>query len=279
MVLKDIKYSKIRSDLVTEAHVMRAYYPILTILLTALFIASCGPTTPPGPTPEERAARVREAIEKSDALFKQRSDLNKLREAIQLLGNVRDPENRNFEVEWRYSKYNYYLGRLTNNSDEQDRAWELGLKAGRIAANMEPDKPDGHYWAGANKGEQSIKAPITVGIKAVDEVQVTMRKVIELDPSFENGAAYDAMAQIELMTGLIGGKAENAVAYLELAMKQGNKDPRTHLHLAEAYLAVGKNAEAKKELDYILEMKPSAEIEAEYAQVLEKAKRMLLKRF
>lgn len=279
MALKDIKYSKIRSDLVTEASVMRAYYPILTILLTALVITGCGPKTPPGPTPEEKAAKVREAIDKSDALFRQRSELNKLRDAIQLLGNVRDPENRNFEVEWRFSKYNYFLGRLTNNSDEQDRAWELGLKAGRIAANLEPDKPDGHYWAGANKGEQSIKAPITVGIKAVDEVQATMKKVIEIDPSFEGGAAYDALAQIELMTGLLGGKPENAVAYLELAMKQGNTDPRTHLHLAEAYLAVGKNTEARKELDYIVSMKPSPEMEAEYAQVLEKAKRMLIKRF
>lgn len=258
---------------------MRGYYPILTLSLTLLLLTGCGPTTPPGPTPEEKAARVREAIEKSDSLFKQRSDIAKLREAVEILGNVRNPEQRDFGVEWRYSKYNYYLGRLTNNSDEQDRAWELGLKAGRIAANMEPDKPDGYYWAGANKGEQSIKAPITVGIKAVDDVQSMMKKVIEIDPSFEQGAAYDALAQIELMTGLIGGKPENAVAYLELTMKYDNTDPRTRLHLAEAYLAVGKNPEAKKELDYIVSMKPSPELEAEYAQVLEKAKRMLIKRF
>lgn len=258
---------------------MRGYYPILTLTLTVLFAAGCGPAVPPGPTPEQKAARISEAIDKSDALFKQRSDIQKLRDAVQLLSNVRDPEKRNFDVEWRYSKYNYYLGRLTNNSDEQDRAWEMGLKAGRIAANLQPDKPDGYYWAGANKGEQSIKAPITVGIKAVDDVQSMMKKVIEIQPSFEGGAAYDALAQIELMTGLIGGKPENAVAYLELAMKQGNSDPRTRLHLAEAYLAVGKPAEAKKQLDIIVGMKPSPEMEAEYAQVLEKAKRMMIKRF
>lgn len=258
---------------------MRGYYPILTVALTLLLITGCGPQLPPGPTPEQKAARIREAIEKSDGLFKQRSDIDKLREAVETLRKVRDPEQRNFDVEWRFSKYNYYLGRLTSSSDEQDRAWEQGLDAGRIARNLEPDKPDGYYWAGANKGEQSIKAPITVGIKAVDEVREMMKKVIEIDPAFEGGAAYDALAQIELMTGLIGGKPENAVAYLELAMKQGNTDPRTHLHLAEAYLAVGKNAEAKRELDYIVKIKPTPETEAEYAQVLEKAKRMLIKRF
>lgn len=258
---------------------MRGNYPILTLLLTLVFSAGCGPKIPSGPTPEEKAARIREAIEKSDALFKQRSDTDKLRQAVQILSNVRDPEHRNFEVEWRFSKYNYYLGRLTDNSDEQDLCWEHGLKAGRIAANLEPGKPDGHYWAGANKGEQSIKAPITVGIKAVDDVKAMMKRVIEIDPSFEGGAAYDALAQIELMTGLIGGKPENAVAYLELAMKQGNEDPRTHLHLAEAYLAVGKSAEAKKQLEYIVKMNPSDEMQAEHAQVLEKAKRMLMRRF
>ena len=258
---------------------MRGYYRFITFSLIALFAISCGPSGPASPTPEEEAALISEAVAKADALFLERSDFSKLSEMVDVLRKVRNPDKRNFEVEWRFSRASYYRGRFASDGELQDRAWEDGLRAGRVASKLEPNRPEGFYWAGANLGEQSIKSPVTTGIKAVPEIRETMNRVIAIDPRFEGGAAYDVLAQIELITGLIGGKPEQAVEYLEKAVELGNQDPRTRLHLAEAYLAIGKVEESKKQLDFIYNLKPARGMEAEYEQVLAKAKRMRQKRF
>ena len=71
---------------------------------------------------------------------------------------------------------------------------------------MEPDKPDGYFWYGANLGELARRSPITVGIKSVADIQQAMNKVIEIDPGYQKASAYDALAQIELQTTMTGGK-------------------------------------------------------------------------
>ena len=258
---------------------MRGYYRFITFSLIAVFAISCSPSKPSGPTPEEEAALISEAVVRADELFLEKSDFPRLAELVSVLRKVRNPDTRNYEVEWRFSRASYYLGRFTKDSGEQDRAWQEGLTAGRVASRLRPDRAEGFYWAGANLGEQSIKSPVTTGIKAVPEIRELMGKVISIDPSFEGGAAYDVLAQVELITGLIGGKPEKAVEYLEKAVDLGNRDPRTRLHLAEAYLATGRIEKSRKELDFIFGLTPEKGMEAEYEQVLEKAKRMRQKRF
>lgn len=258
---------------------MQAYYAFITVYLIALFATGCSPSSPPLPTPGEEAARISEAVSRADSLFPERSDFNKLKEQVDLLRRVRNPDNRDFDVEWRFSRASYYLGRFSKDGAEQDRAWEDGLRAGRVASRLRTDRPEGFYWAGANLGEQSIKNPVTTGIKAVPEIRELMGRVIAIDPAFEGGAAYDVLAQVELITGLIGGKPETAVEYLEKAVELGSRDPRTRLHLAEAYLAIGKVEESKRQLDFIFSLTPEKGMEAEYEQVLAKAKRMRQKRF
>ena len=258
---------------------MKAYYRFITVSLIVVFAISCRPDGTETASPGEEESRISAAIAKADALFPERSDFSKLSEMTETLRRVRNPDKRDFEVEWRFSRASYYLGRFAKDGEDQDRAWEDGLKAGRIASRVRKDRPEGFYWAGANLGEQSIKSPVTTGIKAVPEIRDLMNSVISIDPSFEGGAAYDVLAQVELITGLIGGKPETAVEYLEKAVELGNRDPRTRLHLAEAYLATGRVEQSRKQLEVIFSTKPEPGMEAEYELVLVKAKRMRQKRF
>lgn len=144
---------------------------------------------------------------------------------------------------------------------------------------MEPEKPDGHFWYGANLGELARKSPITVGLGSIGEIRDAMNKVIELQPDYQGASAYDALAQLELATRIRGGSAEKAVEYLEKALMIEKENTNVRLHLAEAYLAVNKDAEAKEQIDYLLQMKPNPEYMPEYNEAVEKAKRMLATRF
>jgi tetratricopeptide (TPR) repeat protein len=259
----------------------RQIYSFITIGLLVLLSASCAKKVETdSTTPPANAAKTGETLAKCDELFRQRGDVAKLREAVKSLSAVRNPDQRNFEVEWKFSKYNYFLGKQTTDEKERDKAFEDGAQAGKIASRVEPNKPDGFFWYGANLGEQAKASPVTVGVKSIDDIKEAMSKVIEIDPKYQNASAYDGLAQVELSTaGLMGGKPEKAVEYLEQGLKIEDDNSYLHLHLAEAYLAVGKKDEAKKQIEYVLKMKPNPEYLTEYNETAEKAKKLLDTKF
>lgn len=256
------------------------FYSLITIIFLAFFLASCASkaeteTAQPKFSDEE----IRRNLAKADEFFMQREDVKNLREAVQTLSKVRDADRRNFEVEWKFSRNNYFLSKQTDSEEEAEKLLKDGANAGIIASRIAPEKPDGHFWYGANLGEQAKRNPVTVGLKAVDDIKDTMNKVIAIDPKYQGASAFDALAQVELSTGMIGGKPEKAVEYLEKALQLENDNTYIYLHLAEAYLAVGKKAEAKKHLDYLLQMKPQKGYEVEYKETTGKARELLEKRF
>ena len=218
-------------------------------------------------------------FDQAEALFAQREDPSKLRDAISILGKYRGPEKRFFEVEWKFAKYNYFLGKLSVDADETEAAFTIGRDAGKIASELDPNKPDGHFWYGANLGELARINMITVGIPSIGTIKETMYKVIEIQPTYQNSSAYDVLAQVELETRLYGGKPEKAVELLETALKAERENMNLHLNLAKAYLAVNRDGDAKKELDKLISMKPDPAYMPEYRICVEAAKKLLATKF
>ena len=255
-------------------------YILITIVITLCILASCSRRQDAeNPTPAVSAEAIGQALQRSGELFKDREDPVALQRAVDVLATVRDPDHRNFEVEWKFSKYNYFLGKQTADDEAAEKFLKAGRDAGRIAFRLEPNKPDGYFWYGANLGEMSRRSPITVGIKSVNDIREAMSKVIELDPGYQNASAYDALAQVEMATRLTGGSADKAVDYLEkgLALEKGNALLR--VHLAQAYLAVKKDAKAKEQIDYVVHMDPPQGYLLEYRESVELAKKLLRNNF
>lgn len=256
------------------------YTFIAIVCLTSGFI-SCASKLEPE---ENQAARqssvsISETILKSDALFKQRADVSKLREAVGLLAQARNPDNRNYEIEWKFAKYNYFLGDATSDEKESEKAFENGAAAGKIASRIAPDKPDGYFWYGANLGEQAKRAPLTKGLLSVGDIRAAMNKTIEIEPDYQGASAFDALAEIELATRMTGGDAKKAVDYLEKAVQIEKGNSNLYLHLAEAYLAVNRPSDAKKQLEFVLKMKPNPEYLPEYEESQKDARKMLETKF
>lgn len=255
-------------------------YRFITIVSLAFSIASCASKAETESVAPVNSALISEAVVKSDEFFKQRADVAKLREAVKSLSAVRNPDVRNFEVEWKFAKYSFFLGKQLTEEKEKEKVLEEGAAAGKIASRMEPNKADGYFWYAANQGELSKMSPVTVGAKSVGDIKEAMNKVIEIQPDYQAASAYDALAQIELNTaGLMGGKPEKAVEYLEKALMINKENTYLYLHLAEAYLAVDKKPEAKKQLETLLKMKPNPDYQIEYDENAAKAKKLLETKF
>lgn len=192
-----------------------------------------------------------------------------------MLADVRDPDHRNYQVEWTFAKYNYFLGKYSPDDKEAEEALEDGRDAGKIASRIEPNKPDGHFWYAANLGELARRSPITVGLRSVDDVKESMSRVLEIQPDYQGASAYDALGQVELKTRLKGGSAERAVELLEKGLALAPENTNIRLHLAEAYLAVRRESDARKQLDHLLRMKPDPEYMPEYHECVAKAKKLI----
>lgn len=258
----------------------RKHYILLTIVITLCLQTACSSSVSQDSVMiKTDPATFSAAVAKADALFKQRADAAKLTEAVMLLGGFRKLDDRNFEVEWKFAKYSYFLGLATKDEKESEKIFEKGRDAGKIASSMEPSKPDGYFWYGANLGEISRLNPITVGLKSVDDIKSSMNKVIELQPSYQNSNAYSALAQLEMETRIYGGRADKAVELLEKALQTEKNNADLRLHLAEAYLAVKKPTEARRQLDLLLQMTPDPEYVREHNEVVEEARKMIKNKF
>ncbi len=255
-------------------------YILITIVITWWALTGCATDRAAGIATEKASPEsIDRAISEAETLFKQREDLDKLRVAVKSLAAVRDPDNRNYQVEWTFAKYSYFLGKFTTSEDDAETALQQGRDAGKIASRVDPQKPDGHFWYAANLGELAKRSPITVGLRSVSDIKEAMGKVIELQPEYESASAYDALAQVELATRLKGGDAKKAVELLEKGFGLANDNTNIRLHLAEAYLAVKRDADARKHLDHLLQMKPDPEYMPEYRECVEKAKKLLATNF
>lgn len=256
-------------------------YVLITIVITLCVLSSCAKTaeTESRSIQADPAEIYRVSSEAAENLFKQREDIEKLRQAVAILSKLRNPDRRDYEVEWKFAKFNYFLGKQTTNEKESEKAFEIGRDAARIAFRMEPQKPEGHFWYAANLGELAKRSPITVGLKSVDDIREAMNKVIEVQPDYQGASAYDALGQLELKSRLTGGKAEKAVEWLEKGLEVAPDNSNMRLHLAEAYFAVRKNTEAKEQLDNLVKMKPHPDYVVEHANAVQEAKKLLEKRF
>ncbi len=256
----------------------RNYFYVYITLVFCLFVA-CDSSDELEIKTAKPAVNVTELLTKAQPLFRQREDLKKLREAVKTLSNGRSGEQRNFELESTFAKYSYFLAKYSDDEKEAEKSLKDGIVAAQIALRLQPDKPDGHFWYGANLGEQARRSPITVGISSVGEIKNLMNKVIEIQPNYEGGSAFDVLGQIELATRMTGGSAEKAVEYFENGLSQDKTNYYLNLHLVEAYLAVKKDDAAKKQLDLVLKMPTTPDFKAEFVDIMKQAKKLQETRF
>jgi hypothetical protein len=222
------------------------------------------------------AKTTAERISEADAFYAQRKDLANVRRGIIALREARTRDSGNYEAAWKLARLDYFLGSHSKDDAEREAAFRDGIDAGRTAVQVENNKPDGHFWLGANYGG-SAEMSVLSSLSSIQDIRTQMEKVIELDESYASGSAYLGLGQLYLKAPkVLGGDSAKAVQYLEKGLQFGKGNALLHLRLAEGYHALGRDQDAQKQIDFIFKMTPDAEYVPEYddavagAKVLEK---------
>jgi len=251
-------------------------YTICTISIGLLVLAtSCHEAPPPEESPAAEAASAAEDIKQADQLYAQREDLMQLRRGVVSLRQALTEEPGSYEAAWKLSKFNYYLATHTDNATERDEAFRAGIAAGKTAVELQNDKPDGHFWLGANYGGAAQHSAIA-GLATVNDIRQEMETVLRLDQGYQNGSAYMVLGLLYLNApSIVGGDPKKAVEEMEKGLPFGEPNAFLHLHLAEAYKKVGRNEDARRELKKILSMKPDPDYLPELKEASAAAQKLL----
>ena len=98
------------------------------------------------------------------------------------------------------------MGDHTDSSDEADQSFTAGIEAGKSAVKLQPNKPDGHFWLGANYGGEAERSTLP-NLAVVTNIRTEMETVIKLDEKFLGGSAYLGLGKLYLKSPkVLGGR-------------------------------------------------------------------------
>lgn len=184
-----------------------------------------------------------------DTLYADRERLRSASKAVEAWTTRLAANPRDFESAWKLARGLYWLG--TNGLPERERkkALEGGVKAGRAAAELEPKRPEGHFWMAANMGALAESFGLRQGIRYRGAVKDALETVLEIDPAFQDGSADRALGRwFFKVPGLFGGSNRKSEEHLRKALAYNEQSIITHLFLAETLWELGREDEARAEL-------------------------------
>ena len=152
-----------------------------------------------------------------------------------------------------------------------------GTDAGKAAVQLQPNKPDGHFWLGANYGGNAEHSTLA-NLSSFRDIKGEMEAVLKLDESYQGYSAYLGLGRLYLEAPkMLGGDPAKAIEYLEKGLKFNPSNTLMRSELAEAFDETNRPAEAKKQIEAILSTTVDPKYAAEHKQAVEDAKKLLEK--
>jgi tetratricopeptide (TPR) repeat protein len=188
-----------------------------------------------------------------DALYADRANLASARRAADLWQQALASDPRNFDAAWKLARADYWLG--GHAEEAQRRAfYETGIDAARKAVAVQPNRPEGHFWLAANMGALAESFGLRQGLKYRKPIREELETVLRIDPAFQEGSADRALGRWYFkVPGLFGGGHKEAEAHLRASLKYNPNSTASHYFLAEVLADGGSKAEARAELQKVLD--------------------------
>jgi tetratricopeptide (TPR) repeat protein len=188
-----------------------------------------------------------------DVLYAKREDIATAREAAAIWQARLQQSPRDYESAWKLARARYWLGGHAAEA-ERKSFLEGGIAAARAAIALEPHKPEGHMWLAANMGALAESFGMRQGLKYRGAIKDELLTVLRIDPAFQQGSADRALGRWYFkVPALFGGSNKKSEEHLRRSLSYAPNSTISHYFLAETLLDEGKKAEARAELQKVLD--------------------------
>jgi tetratricopeptide (TPR) repeat protein len=210
-----------------------------------------------------------------DLLYAGREQLASARQAADIWEARLTANSRDFESAWKLARACYWLGGHVP-ADEQRQQYERGIKAATRAVELEPKKPEGHFWMAADMGAMAEGFGLRAGIRYRAPIKTALETVLQIDRSFQQGSADRALGRWYFrVPRLFGGSKDKAIAHLKQALTYAPQSTATHFFLAETYIDMDRPEEARREAQLVLDAPLDPEWTPEDKEFKQKAAELL----
>jgi len=216
------------------------------------------------------------AVSDPDALYASRDDLAKARAAAATWDDRLQKKPKDFDAAWKLARARYWLGGRAPEA-ERKGFLEGGIAAGRSAVAIEPNRPEGHFWIAANMGALAESFGMRQGLKYRGDIKDELLTVLKLDPGFQQGSADRALGRWYFkVPGLFGGSNKKSEEHLRKSLTYNPNSSASHFFLAETLLDLGRKADAKTELQLVIDGPIDPDWAPEDREFKAKAKQLLV---
>ena len=238
---------------------------------------ACNGSAPPSRVAADGsdAKAATDGIAAAESLYDGREDLNKARVAVATLRQARTADYGNYEAAWKLARAAFYVGDHTDNESERDDMYREGIEAGKAAITLQPNKPDGHFWLGANYGGSAAHSTLA-NLSSFQDIKREMETVLKIDEGYEGYSSYLGLGRLYLQAPrVLGGDSKKAIKYLEKGVKLSPNNTTMKADLAEAYMNNHREAEAKKQIEAVMTTTPDPKHVPEHKDAVAKAQKLL----
>ena len=160
---------------------------------------------------------------------------------------------RDFEAAWKLARARYWMGGRAPEA-ERKGLLEAGIGAGRTAVALEPNRPEGHFWIAANMGALAESFGMRQGLKYRGDIKNELLIVLKLDPAYQHGSADRALGRWYFkVPGLFGGSNTKSEEHLRKSLTYNPNSSSSHFFLAETLIDMGRTADARAELQQVID--------------------------
>jgi hypothetical protein len=189
----------------------------------------------------------------ADALYADRTNLSSARQAAEIWARDLREHADDFEAAWKLARVAYWLG---GHALEPERRGflERGIAAANAARRLLPERPEGPFWAAANMGALAESFGLRAGLKYRKPIKEALERVLKLDPAFMDGSADRALGRWYFkVPRLFGGSNKEAEAHLRASLRYDPNSTISHYFLAEVLADEDRKAEARAELQAVID--------------------------
>jgi tetratricopeptide (TPR) repeat protein len=206
-----------------------------------------------------------------DALYRERANLARAREAAAIWESRLGQNRKDFEAAWKLARAMYWLGGHDAQVSRR-AALERGIAAGRQAATLEPRRPEGHFWMAASMGALAESFGLRQGLRYRGPIKDELETVLRIDPAFQQGSADRALGRWYFrVPGLFGGSKKKSEEHLRKSLTYNPNSTASLFFLAETLFELDRDREAIEALKKVMAAPVDPEWEPEDREFKQKA--------
>ena len=178
--------------------------------------------------------------------------------------------------------YYYKAEFAVQDKDEKKKIFNEGKALGEKYIEKYPNSAKFRYWYLVNLGSWAqVYGILTAAREGVSDLMKThSKKIIELDPEYQNGGGYFMLGAVHFKSPYIPfllswPDNDDAIKYLQLSVDTGNAEMNQKNYLAQALSKDGRDKKARALLTEVINTEPSTTTLVEDLDDIEEARQLL----